>query len=312
VVLISISIVIPVFNEQDNVTPLYSQIRLAIGALTTDYEIIFVDDGSSDCTFQKLLALHKKDQNLKIIKFKKNFGQTAALDAGFKLAKGETIITMDGDLQNDPADMARLISKLNEGYDAVSGIRTNRKDSLFKKTSASIAYFIRQAILQDDIRDSGCSLKAYRKSCLSSLYLRGELHRFIPALLKAQGFKIAEVPVSHRKRAHDRTKYGFMRLLNGFIDVLALKFWQRFSARPMHFFGLLGICSFMSGALIATYLVAQKLLRNITLADRPLLLLATLLIIVGLQFFFFGILADILMRIYYKTEEPYTIEKIVQ
>lgn len=219
---------------------------------------------------------------------------------------------MDGDLQNDPADIPGLVKKLNEGYDAVSGIRTRRKDNIFKNTSSNFAYALRQAILKDGIRDSGCSLKAYKRSCLNSLYLRGELHRFIPALLKMRGFKVTEIPVNHRKREHGKTKYGMMRMAKGFVDVFLIRFWQNFSARPMHFFGLFGIFSFAIGFAIALYLTAQKVLYKMPLADRPLLLLTVLFIIVGLQFFFFGLLADIMMRIYYKNEEPYCIESIVE
>lgn len=307
-----LSIVVPAYNEQNNVIPLHAQLKVVLRLLNIDHEIIFVDDGSRDMTFQRLLSLHKEDKNVKIIKFRKNFGQTAALDAGFKFSKGKVVITMDSDLQNDPADIPRLIKKLDEGYDAVSGIRLRRKDTILKKISSNLAYLLRQAIINDKIRDSGCSLKAYRRSCLNSLYLRGELHRFIPALLKMRGFKVAEIPVNHRKREHGRTKYNIERLVNGFVDVLLIKFWQKFSSQPMHFFGMFGLFSFLAGLSIAAYLTLQKMFYKTQLADRPLLLLAVLFIIIGLQSFFFGLLADIMMRIYYKREEPYDIERVVE
>ena len=304
-----ISIVIPVFNEQDNVLLLYQKNKEILDSLKKEYEIIFIDDGSKDLTGKRLSEI--KDKNLKIIKFRKNFGQTAAMDAGFKQAQGNIIISMDGDLQNDPRDIPRLLNKLNQGYDVVSGWRYNRKDSLSKHLLSRLADKVRRHITKEKIHDSGCSLKAYKKECFKNLNLYGEMHRFIPALLLWKGFRITEIKVRHHPRHSGKTKYSFIRVIKGFLDLIVLKFWMQYSARPIHLFGGAGLILGFLGAITTLYLIVLRQLLDQPLSDRPLFQIAVLLIILGVQFIFFGILSDILIKLYYKQDTPYNIEKVI-
>ena len=306
-----ISIVIPAYNEQDNVILLYREIKKAVDRITRDYEIIYIDDGSSDLTFKNLLKLSKEDSKVRIIKFRKNFGQTAAMDAGFKAAKGNIIVAMDADLQNDPADIPKLLEKINEGYDVVSGCRYKRKDPLSKKLISLLANFLRKRLTGEAIHDSGCSLKAYRKECFEGLNLYGEMHRFIPALLKWKGFRISEVKVNHRPRKHGKTKYSLSRVMRGSLDLVVVLFWQKYSTRPIHLFGGLGLLTSFLGFVLLAYLAVMRLFYNTAIGNRPLLLLSILLVILGVQFIIFGLIADVLVKIYYKDSTNYSIEKII-
>ncbi len=300
-----VSVVIPAYNEEKNIKPLYEKIKKV---LSGDYEIIFVDDGSTDRTYQAIKSI--KDSKVKVIKFRKNFGQTAAMDAGFKHSKGDVVIAMDADLQNDPEDIPRLLKKMEEGYDVISGWRYNRKDSFLKTSISIFANWLRKIITGERIHDSGCSLKAYKKECLKDLNLYGEMHRFIPAILLWKGFKVGEVKVSHHPRKHGKTKYNLLRVLKGFLDLIVVAFWQKYSARPIHLFGSVGIGSGILGVIIGMYLTVRKILYEESISNRPLLLLAILLIIIGVQFIVFGLLADILIKIYYKDHANYSIERI--
>lgn len=296
---IDISIVIPTFNEEKNVRLLYNELRPVLDKLNKKYEIIYVDDGSTDRTYDELVSMNNADKIVKVIQFRKNFGQTAAMDCGFKSAQGKVIIVMDADLQNDPNDIPRLLEKMDEGYDVVSGWRYNRRDPFSKKVFSKVANIIRRNLTGEKIHDSGCSLKAYKKECFDDLDLYGEMHRFIPALLMWKGFKIGEIKVNHRKRKHGKTKYGIKRLLKGFLDILVVKFWMQYSGRPIHLFGGLGILSFFFGFLIGIYLTILKLFFSQPLSNRPLLLLSMLLVILGVQLFMFGVLADIMIKNYF-------------
>lgn len=306
-----ISIVIPTYNEEDNVLPLYKEIKAAMDGLKKEYEIIYVDDGSTDRTFSNLEKLNSKDRKVRIIKFRKNFGQTAAMDAGFKAAKGKIIIAMDADLQNDPADIPALLKKMDEGYDVVSGWRYKRNDSISKKFISLIANALRKMLTGEKIHDSGCSLKVYKKECFDNLNLYGEMHRFIPALLMWKGFKVGEVKVNHRPRKHGKTKYTISRVVKGALDMLVVLFWQRYSTRPIHLFGGLGLLTGLIGFLVALYLAIIRLFYNVSIANRPLLLLSVLLMVLGVQFIIFGIVADILIKTYYKDSTNYGIEFII-
>ncbi len=215
-----ISVVIPAYNEEKNIQPLYDALR---EVLEEPYEIVFVEDGSSDQTFQKLKELNNKDKNVRVVKFAKNYGQTAAMDAGFKNTSGDIVIAMDADLQNDPKDIPRLVAKLNEGYDCVSGWRANRKDKFSKKLFSRFANLLRKILINDNIHDSGCSLKAYKKECLKDLNLYSDMHRFIPALLRIRGCKIGEIKVNHKPRLYGETKYGFKRIFKGFSDLIKVR-----------------------------------------------------------------------------------------
>ena len=306
--MVKISAIIPIFNEEGNIRILFNELKGELSKITKNYEIIFVDDGSKDKSPFILENLAKEEKSLRVITFNKNFGQTAALDAGFKAAKGEIVIPMDGDLQNDPQDIPRLIKKLEEGYDVVSGWRFNRRDSLSKKFMSKGADFLRKVLFKDSIHDSGCTLKAYRKKCLEGLNLYGEMHRFIPALLAMKGYKITELKVRHRQRKYGKTKYNIKRTFKGFLDMILIKFWMDFSTRPIHFLGGTGLFSAGIGSLMLLYLIIIKIFLVASIGDRPLLLFGILFIIVGFLFIMFGILADILMKVYYKDSTPYTIK----
>ncbi len=308
-----ISIVIPVYNEEENIFRLYSELKKTLSKLKKSYELIFIDDGSTDKSFNILNEIHEKDKNVKIIKFRKNFGQTAAISAGFENSEGDIIITMDADLQNDPKDIPRLMNKISEGYDVVSGWRKGRKDPLLmKKIPSKISNFLTRELTGVKIHDSGCTLKAYKKEALKNIELYGEMHRFIPAILSWKGFKVSEIPVTHNARKFGKTKYGAWRIMKGFLDLLVVVFWKKYSTRPIHLFGSLGILMGFFGFIISCYLTLMKILYNQSLTNRPLLLLGILLIILGVQFVIFGLLADIMVRLYYGKEiRPYSIEKIL-
>lgn len=307
-----LSIVIPAYNEGKNVRLLYQKLMDVFSRMETSYEIIYIDDGSTDNTFFELEALYEEDKNnVKVIKFRRNFGQTAALDAGFKAAKGKVIVSMDSDLQNDPADIPKLLAKMKEGYDVVCGWRKNRKDPLFKHLISRGANFLRSIIINDKIHDSGCTLKAFKRECFTTLDLYGEIHRFIPALLELQGFKITEIVVNHKERIYGSSKYNSRRIMKGFLDILLVKFWMKYVTRPMHLFGELGLLMAFSGFIIGSYLSIRKLMdyNNYHLANRPLLLLAIILVIIGINFILSGFLADIIIKTYFSRRKSYNIEK---
>lgn len=300
-----ISVVIPIYNEQGNIKILHEKLSEELKKLKKSHEIIFVDDGSKDGSQKILEDIAKKDKKAIVIKFRRNFGQTAAMSAGFDNAKGRIIITMDGDLQNDPRDIPRLLEKMDEGFDVVSGWRHKRRDPLSKKIPSKMASWLRQMITKDTIHDSGCSLKAYKKECFDDLVLYGEMHRFIPTLLKWKGFRIGEVKVNHFPRKHGKTKYGTGRILKGFLDLINAKFWMSFSTKPMHFFGGIGFMLMFLGSLMSALDLLYH--RFISLkgigAAGPILLLSAVLIMAGIQFLLFGFLAEMQARSYYENKE---------
>ena len=304
-----ISVVIPLYNEGENIGPLYERNAAVLPKLGT-YEIIFVDDGSNDGTWQQITALHRKDKHVRGMKLRRNFGQTAAMDAGFHAAQGKIIVAMDGDLQNDPADIPRLLAEIGQGYDVVSGWRYPRRDPLMKRFFSRGADKLRRWITGEKIHDSGCSLKAYRRECFADLELYGEMHRFIPALLLWKGFKIGEIKVTHHPRLHGKSKYTITRLGKGFLDLLVVKFWMQYSARPIHLFGGAGLLLLALGVFGGAWLSYQRLFLQVPLSSRPALLLAVLLVILGVQFIIFGLITDILIKIYYGGKRrPYQIEQ---
>lgn len=305
-----ISVVVPLYNEEGNAAKLHGRIVDACEKLDNDYEIIFVDDGSSDGT-----AAECKDLSpLVFIQLRKNFGQTAAFDAGFKQARGAVIITMDGDLQNDPADIARVLAKMDEGYDIVSGWRYDRKDSLSKKIFSRGADKLRKLLLKDSIHDSGCSLKAYDAEALKSVDLFGEMHRFIPAMLELDGYKVGEVKVTHHPRVHGVTKYNWKRSVKGFVDMVSIWFWRKYASRPLHFFGGMGILLTIFGFAILLWMAVSKILFEVSLSERIWPLMGVFLIMLGAQFFVFGLLADITIKNHYKIRERmnYVIKSVQQ
>jgi glycosyltransferase involved in cell wall biosynthesis len=302
-----ISIIVPVFNEQDNVKSLHSEIVQALSSIKKSYEIIFVDDGSFDNTVRNL----KKLSPVTIVTLRKNFGQTAAIDAGIKKSAGNIIIIMDGDGQNDPADIPLLLFKIEEGYSVVSGWRWNRKDSLVKRFVSRVANILRRIFINDGIHDSGCTLKGYKRECFLETDLYGEMHRFIPAILRWQGFRIGEVKVNHRPRVHGKTKYGWDRALKGFLDMISVWFWGKYSARPLHLFGGIGISLCASGSLFILYLFVMRLLNLISLRNSIWPLAGFFFILIGIQLLVSGLLADATLKSYYKIHKntPYYIEE---
>lgn len=312
---LEISIVIPAFNEQDNIIPLYNELEPILLRLGRIYEIIFIDDGSTDDTFSRMEEIHNRNPSVKIIKLKKNFGQSAAMKAGFDHAKGNLIITMDADLQNDPRDIPGMIDTMTrEHYDVVCGWRRRRNDDYSKKVFSRIGNWFRTSMTGETIHDSGCTLRAYSWESIQNLELYGELHRYIPAMLLWKGYRVGEIEANHRERKSGTTKYNWQRLGKGFLDLLVVTFWQKYSARPMHIFGGLGLILGATGLLTVGYLVFQRLYFGESLSDRPLFIVGFFLIVIGVQFIAFGILADIVLKVYYGQNErkTYLIEKVVE
>lgn len=305
---ISVSIVVPAYNEAGNLPFLHEEIKEVCHKNDYDYEIIFVDDGSDDDTEAVLSNLSP----LTVIRFRKNFGQTAALDAGIKHSTRELIVTMDGDGQNDPADIPLLVRSLHEKrLDVVSGWRKNRKDSLPKRFVSRVANFLRHFFINDNIHDSGCTLKIYRKECFEHLSLYGEMHRFIPALLKIKGFKIGEVVVNHRPRQSGITKYGAARTIKGFIDMISVWFWNKYAVRPLHLLGGMGLLCFFLGFVSSAYTVFYFISGG-DLSNTVWPLLSAFLLFSGVQLFISGLLADMLAKTYYGTtnDNSYSIKDI--
>lgn len=308
-----ISVVIPIYNERENIGELYEKLKEALSNL--DYEIIFVDDGSQDGSTEIIREIALKDERVKGVILKRNYGQTSALSAGFEIAMGDVIITMDGDLQNDPRDIPRLLEKMEEGYDVVSGWRKDRKDPFLKRRLPSnIANWIISKITGVNLHDYGCTLKAYRREILEDLSLYGELHRFIPALASINGAKVTEIAVKHHPRKRGRSKYGLERIPKVLLDTLLVKFLLSYRTRPLHLLGGWGLISFFLGFLIALYLSIQKIFWGVELSKRPILLLAVLLMITGLQLISTGLIAEMLMRTYYESQgkKPYQVKEIVE
>lgn len=310
-----ISIVIPLYNEAKNIEALYGSLSQVVRTLGRDTEIIFIDDGSTDETFQDLLNLKKLDGSIRIIHFARNFGQTAALSAGFDYAKGDVVITMDGDLQNDPKDIPLLLQKIEDGYDVVSGWRFRRQDKfLLRRLPSKIANWIIGLITGVKLHDSGCTLKAYRSNVVKNLRLYGEMHRFIPALASSRGAKIAEVKVNHHLRMHGNSKYGISRTIRVFLDLITIKFLLSFLTRPLQIFGLGGLIFLAVGFLICVYLSVIKLAFNQSLSNRPILLLGILLLVLGVQFIGFGLVAEMQTRTYYEVQNKpiYVIKDLIE
>ncbi|HEC26041.1 MAG TPA: glycosyltransferase [Gammaproteobacteria bacterium] len=313
--LLDLSVVLPIYNEEENVEPLCEELSEVLNGLNKSYEIIFVDDGSKDKTVELLIEFKKKNDNIKIIRFRRNFGQTAAMSAGFDHARGSTIVTMDADRQNDPHDIPKLLEKIENGYDLVSGWRHARKDAFIaRKLPSIIANKIISYTTDVNLHDYGCTLKAFRSEVVKNIALYGEMHRFIPAIASWMGVTIAEVKVNHRPRVAGSSKYGISRTIRVVLDLVTVKFLLSYSARPLQFFGLIGIPCGVVGFGIAIYLTIQRLFFDTPLSDRPLLLLAVLLIFTGLQFVMFGLLGELQTRTYHETQSKpiYVIREILE
>jgi glycosyltransferase involved in cell wall biosynthesis len=288
-----ISIVVPVHDEERSVALLYDELRSALEPLGTPWETIFVDDGSSDGTFAALTRLHNSADNVRVVRLRRNFGKAAALGAGFDQARGEIVVTIDGDLQDDPAEIPRLLAKLDEGFDLVSGWKTRRRDPLSRRILSRIFNRVTSVFSGVRLHDMNCGLKAYRAEVVHGLRLYGELHRFIPVLAHYRGFRIAELPVNHRPRGHGRSRYGVERYLRGFLDLLTVSFIGRYRHRPLHLFGGLGLVLGLVGTAILVYLTVLKILGH-AIGHRPLLMLGVLLVVIGMQFFSLGLISEMI------------------
>ncbi|MEW5901183.1 MAG: glycosyltransferase family 2 protein [Acidobacteriota bacterium] len=299
---VAFSLVIPVYNEAGNVEELHREVASAVEKLGRPFEVIFVDDGSLDASWAILRALRKKDSRVKLIRLRRNFGQTAALAAGFDYARGEIIISLDADLQNDPNDIPLLIGKIEEGHDIVAGWRKNRQDKfLSRRLPSVIANRLISGMTHVRLHDYGCTLKAFRREVIKNVRLYGELHRFIPAIASHMGVSIAEVEVNHRPRKHGKSKYNISRFTRVVLDMLTVKFLLSYSTRPLQIFGLIGLGSGTLGFIISLWLTYQRLFLGVSLANRPLLLLGILLIVTGFQFVTLGLLAEVMVRAYHES-----------
>ena len=311
---LEVSVVVPLLNEQDNLPELYNQITRALTDKFT-YECIFIDDGSTDRSFEILQDLQKQDSRVCVIRFRRNFGQTAAMSAGFEHAKGAVVIPMDADLQNDPADIPMLIAKLKEGYDVVSGWRKKRHDAaLTRLLPSKVANWLIGSITGVHIHDYGCTLKAYRREILQQTKLYGEMHRFIPALASWSGASIAECVVNHRPRTAGEAKYGLGRTFKVILDLITVKFLGSFSTKPIYVFGGLGGLSILGGFICGVIMIYQKLAGNFAMNRNPLLVLTGVLMITSVQFILMGLLAELLVRTYHESQNrpTYVIKEILE
>src|SRR5450759_8194 len=298
-----LTIVIPLYNEVENVDPLQAELSAALDGIGRSYEVIVVDDGSRDGSFECLKAVHAADPRWRIIRFRRNFGQTAGFAAGFSAARGAVVITSDADLQNDPRDIPRLLAKMDEGFDIVSGWRVHRKEPFFSRRLPSLlANRMISGATGVVLHDYGCSLKAYRSEVVKTLRLYGELHRFIPAVASWMGVTVAEVPVNDRARRFGQSKYGITRTFNVLLDLITVRFMLGYSTRPLHIFGGLGLISGGLGLLAGLYLTIVKLVLGQNIGNRPLLLLAALLIILRVQMISMGLVAEMVMRTYHEAQ----------
>src|SRR5438094_665184 len=302
---IQYSIVVPFFNEQENIPPLYMKLTEVMDGIGEPYELVFVDDGSKDDSFKVLTEIYEHDRRVNLVRLRRNFGQTPALKAGFDFARGEVIISMDGDLQHDPEEIPRFLEKIEEGFDLVSGWRHNRRDHwLMRQLPSRAANWMMAKLSGIDLHDFGTTFKAYRREIIQEIQLYGELHRVIPALASSTGARIAEVPIGNPQRKNGKSNYGIGRTIRVFLDLLIVKFLLDYSTRPLQFFGLLGMGGAGLGSLLASYIAYEKFVNHITIMTQhgPLLLLGVGRFVSGIQFFSMGLLGEIIARTYYESQ----------
>lgn len=310
----TLSVLIPVFNEEENVSPLFDRLIIALEKTGRPYEVIFIDDGSSDGTLEILLDISRKNPNIKIISFSRNFGQTAALSAGIDFSKGEILIPMDGDLQNNPEDILPLLQKLEEGYDVVSGWRKSRKDPfLTRRIPSMIANKIISFIGGVYLHDYGCTLKAYKRDILKNIRLYGEMHRFIPIYAQWIGARVSEIPVSHFPRRSGSSKYGMSRVFKVILDLMVIKFLLSYSQKPIYVFGGMGLLMMLGALISGGYAIYLKIFKQVSLILTPLPLLCALLLLLGFLSILMGFLAEILTRTYYESQgkPTYQIKEVI-
>jgi glycosyltransferase involved in cell wall biosynthesis len=302
---IQYSIVVPFFNEQENIPPLYMKLTEVMDAVGAPYELVFIDDGSKDNSFKVLSDIYEHDHRVNVVRLRRNFGQTPALKAGFDFARGDIVISMDGDLQHDPEEIPRFLEKIEEGYDLVSGWRRERHDDwLMRQVPSRAANWMMAKLSGIELHDFGTTFKAYRREILQEIQLYGELHRFIPALASSTGAKIVEIPISNLQRKSGKSHYGIGRTIRVFLDLMIVKFLLDYSTRPLQFFGLLGMAGAGSGMLLGVFLAVRKFFYNVPMMAEhgPLLLLSIALVISGIQFISMGLLGEISARTYYESQ----------
>jgi len=305
-----LSFVIPVLNEADSLKQLYHEIKTNLG--THEAEIIFIDDGSTDASFQIMAELAANDKSVKVIKFRRNFGKAAALQKGFELATGEVVFTMDADLQDDPIEIPAFLAKLDEGFDLVSGWKKKRLDPLHKRLPSKLFNSVTAHTFKLKLKDYNCGFKAYRKTLVKELSLYGEMHRYIPALAHSLGYKVGEIPVQHRARKYGKSKYGIERYLRGFFDLMTVKMVTQYVKSPLYLFGRVGLLATLAGTLLTIYLAALKIFYGMPLSNRPLLFLGILMILGGLQFISLGLISELIINRVTSTQRlPLSIEQTI-
>jgi glycosyltransferase involved in cell wall biosynthesis len=292
----AISVIIPLYNEEDSLPELTEELKSVLGGMGVPYEIIYIDDGSTDRSFSVLKDLYHTNRRIRVIRFRRNFGKSAALATGFQHARGTYIITLDADLQDNPQEIPNLIKEIKKGFDVISGWKKKRRDPITKTIPSKLFNYVVRIVTGIGIHDFNCGLKAYRSEVVKSIKVYGELHRFIPVLAHWQGYRIGEMIVEHRKRKFGKTKFGITRFFKGFLDFITVLFTTRYAARPLHLFGMVGLIAFITGFLIDAYLTVRWFLGHITLSNRPLLLAGFLLIIIGVQFIAIGLLGEMITR----------------
>jgi len=298
-----ISIVIPIYNEEENIPLLYAKLSAELPALGREFEVILVNDGSTDASRERLAEVAGKDTRFKVVNLRKNFGQTAAMMAGIDHARGDTIVPMDGDLQNDPADIRRLLEKLEEGYEVVSGWRKDRQDGeLSRNLPSRIANRLISAISGVHLHDYGCSLKAYHKDVIKGVKLYGEMHRFIPIYASWNGARVTEIPVTHHPRVHGKSKYGLERVAKVVLDLIVVKFLSKYATKPIYVFGGFGLVSILISALAAVYALYLKVFEHVSFILTPLPLLVVMAFITGVMSILMGLLAELVMRTWYESQ----------
>lgn len=298
-----VSVIVPLFNEEESLMELSLKLRDVFDKMKCMYEVIFVDDGSNDNSFKQIKYIHSRNSRFHCIKFRRNYGKSAALQAGFDASRGDYVITMDADLQDDPEEIPEMINMLNSGYDLVSGWKKVRHDPFIKKHTSKFFNYVTSKMSGIKLHDFNCGLKAYKKDLIKSVRIYGEMHRYIPVLAHLYGFKVTEKPVKHHARKYGVTKFGISRFFNGFFDLLTVMFNTKFNTKPLHLFGLFGIISFIIGFLITAYLTIMKFAAGHYISERPLFLVGLLFIIVGTQFFSLGLIAEMITKNQVKNEE---------
>jgi glycosyltransferase involved in cell wall biosynthesis len=304
----TVSVIVPLLNEEESLKELSQKLEAVLDIINCSYEVIFVDDGSTDRSFDKIREIHSSNSRFKCIKFRKNYGKSAALAAGFKASKGSYVITMDADLQDDPNEIPELLKTLQSGYDLVSGWKKIRYDPFIKRNTSKIFNYVTSKLSGVRLHDFNCGIKGYKRDVVKSLKVYGEMHRYLPALAHLAGFKVTEKIVKHHPRKFGKTKFGASRFVNGFLDVITVVFTNKYMKKPLHLFGMLGILSFLSGFIITLYLTYLKFFEGASISNRPLFLVGVLFIIIGVQFISLGLIAEMITKTN-AHEEDFLIEK---